>query len=121
MLKATRMSIGAKTRDAFLEVYINGLLSSIKTFEVNAFGNTFAIGNSIFERFLAAGRAPKLGIKSIRPEAGGITYGEVGQLMYHYMAAIPDSLKAFRAAWKHGPADGAVKEDLVRQYRRSIN
>ena len=121
MLKATRMSIGAKTRDTFLEVYINGLLSSIKTFEVNAFGNTFAIGNSIFERFLAAGRAPKLGIKSIRPEAGGITYGEVGQLMYHYMAGIPDSLKAFRAAWKHGPADGAVKEDLVRQYRRSIN
>ncbi len=124
MLKATQMSVGAKTRDAFLEIYINGLLSSIKTLEVNAFGNTYAIGNNIFERFLAASRAPKIGMPGggrIRPEDGGITYREVGQLMYHYISAIPDSLKAFRVAWKHGPADGAIKDDLVRRYRRSLN
>ena len=42
-LNAMNKSFMARTRDSLLEIYVNGLLSSVKTFEVNALGNTSAI------------------------------------------------------------------------------
>ena len=49
-LKATKMSLYAKTRDSLLEVYSNGLLSGIKTSVVNFTGNGSDIMSSIIER-----------------------------------------------------------------------
>ncbi|MGQ0669369.1 MAG: hypothetical protein ACT4PO_06815, partial [Actinomycetota bacterium] len=39
--------------DLFVEVRVNGLLSGPRTFAANAFGNTTALGETIFERFAA--------------------------------------------------------------------
>ena len=52
-LKAMNMSFKAKTRDALLEIYVNGLLSSVKTFEVNVLGNTTAMFSSVIDRAYA--------------------------------------------------------------------
>ena len=42
-------SLWARTKNAALEIYVNGLLSNPQTFFANAFGNMFAITTSIFE------------------------------------------------------------------------
>jgi len=100
----------AKTRDVALEIYINGLLSSFKTAGINAFGNTYAIGNSVIERYMAAAKGD-----------GPIGYKEANIYAYNALAGIPEAWKLFRVALKHGPSDNTVKTDFFKQYDRSIS
>jgi len=109
-IKASRISGVGKARDVALEIYINGLLSSFKTAQINAFGNTYAIGSSIIERFMAA-----------RKGGGPISNREAAIYAYNSLAGIPEAWKLFRTALKHGPSDSAVKTDFFRQYDRNIS
>lgn len=111
ILKASRMSLGAKTRDALLEVYINGLLSSVKTSVVNFSGNTTAIVSSIIDRTYAG-----LAGDSVN----GVTLGEAAQLTWSYVSSMPDMWKTFWYAAKHGPSSDAVKLDFIKPHDRSL-
>ena len=109
-LKAVQQSGLIKTKNALLEVYINGLLSSVKTAEINLFGNSYAIGNSVIERFMAAKKG-----------GGPIGYKEATILAYNALAGIPEAWRLFRTAYKHGPQDNAIKQDFFKPYESSIN
>lgn len=110
-LKAARMSLAAKTRDALLEVYINGLLSSIKTSVVNFTGNATAIMSSIIERAYAG---------AVSKGTNGVTLGEAAQLTWSYVSALPDMWKTFWYASRHGVSDSAVKLDFVKPHDRAL-
>lgn len=75
------MSTKAKTRDVLSEIYINGLLSSVKTSAINVTGNASAIMSSIIDRWYA-------GATNI--SADGVTLGEAAQLTWSYVASMPD-------------------------------
>ncbi len=109
--KSTLMTTKAKTRDVLSEIYINGLLSSIKTSAINIAGNTSAIMSSIIERWYA-------GATNIA--ADGVTLGEAAQLTWSYVATLPDFFRQFTYAMKHGPSDGAIKLDMVKPHDRAI-
>ena len=99
-----------KAKNVALEIYINGLLSSLKTGTINAFGNTYAIGNSIIERYMAAAKG-----------GGPIGYKEANLLAYNALAGTSEAWKLFRTALKHGPSDKAVKTDFFKQHDRAIS
>jgi hypothetical protein len=111
MLRASRMSLGAKTRDALLEIYINGLLSSIKTSVVNFTGNSTAIITSIIDRAYAGARSDTV---------NGVTTGEAAQLAWSYVASLPDMWKTFWYAAKNGPSSDAVKLDFIKPHDRAL-
>ena len=111
MLKASRLSLGAKTRDTLLEIYVNGLLSSVKTSAVNFTGNSTAIMSSIVDRTYAG-----LAGDSVN----GVTLGEAGQLTWGYVSALPDMWKTFWYAAKNGPSSSAVKQDMIKPHDRSL-
>jgi pseudoazurin len=66
---AMNKSFKARGRDAMLEIYVNGLLSSAKTFEVNLLGNSTAIITSVIDRayagFIKKGGVPE-GVKKFK-------------------------------------------------------
>lgn len=103
-------SFAAKSMDTLLEIYINGLLSSVKTFEVNAFGNTSAIGSSIIERAYA-------GVT----KGDDIAFKEASTLAWNYISGIPDALRMFKKALSQGPEDGAFKTDFHKPFERSLS
>lgn len=109
--KSTLMSSKAKTRDVLSEIYINGLLSSVKTSAINIAGNTSAIMSSIIERWYAA-------LTNVSKD--GVTIGEAAQLTWSYVASLPDFFRQFHYAMKHGPSDGAIKLDMVKPHDRAI-
>ena len=109
--KSTLMSTKAKTRDVLSEIYINGLLSSLKTSAINVAGNTSAIMSSIIERWYAA---------LTNTAKDGVTIGEAAQLTWSYIASLPDFFRQFHYAMKHGPSDGAIKLDMVKPHDRAI-
>lgn len=109
--KSTMMSAKAKTRDVLSEIYINGLLSSIKTSVINMAGNTSAIMSSIIERWYA-------GLTNVSKD--GVTIGEAAQLTWSYVASLPDFFRQFHYSLKHGPSDGAVKLDMIKPHDRAI-
>ena len=109
--KSTLMSTKAKTRDVLSEIYVNGLLSSVKTSIINVAGNTSAIMSSIIERWYAA---------ATNVSADGVTLGEAAQLTWSYVATLPDFFRQFTYAMKHGPSDGAIKLDMVKPHDRAI-
>tara|TARA_R110000803_G_scaffold210576_1_gene282749 strand:- start:27 stop:3983 length:3957 start_codon:yes stop_codon:yes gene_type:complete len=109
--KSTLMSTKAKTRDVLSEIYVNGLLSSVKTSAINLAGNTSAIMSSIIERWYAG---------ATNVSADGVTLGEAAQLTWSYVATLPDFFRQFTYAMKHGPSDGAIKLDMVKPHDRAI-
>jgi hypothetical protein len=109
--KSTLMSTKAKTRDVLSEIYVNGLLSSVKTSAINVTGNASAIMSSIIDRWYA-------GATNI--SADGVTLGEAAQLTWSYVASMPDFWRTFTYSLKHGPSDGAVKLDMVKPHDRAI-
>ena len=68
--KIVRRSRWGRARDAFIEVYVNGLLSAISTQTLNVVGNTLKVLESISENFLAAG------IGKLRGTQGRITLNQ---------------------------------------------
>ena len=109
--KSTLLTTKAKTRDVLSELYINGLLSSVKTSAINVAGNASAIMSSIIERWYA-------GATNI--SADGVTLGEAAQLTWSYVASMPDFFRQFHYSMKHGPSDGAIKSDMVKPHDRAI-
>tara|TARA_R100000808_G_scaffold7872_1_gene22614 strand:- start:290 stop:5101 length:4812 start_codon:yes stop_codon:yes gene_type:complete len=108
-LSAMRLSGKARTRDAGLELYINGLLSSIKTSEVNFLGNLTAMFTSVIDRMYA-------GAKS----GGEIQFKEATELMWGYLQEIPEFFSIVHKAWKT-PLDNNVKQDFIRPENRAIS
>jgi len=109
--KSTLLTTRAKTRDVLSEIYINGLLSSIKTSVVNFMGNGTAIMSSIIDRWYAG---------ATNTAVDGVTMGEAAQLTWGYIASFPDF---WRVAWyslKNGTSEGAIKSDFVKPHDRAI-
>ena len=109
-LKANRWSTWQKFKGVIQEIYINGLLSSLKTGEVNAIGNNYALGMTPIERFMASTKG-----------GGPITQKEAAIFAYKTMTSIPDGFKAFRRAWKYGPDDPNMKVDFQKPYERVMS
>ena len=113
MLAFGEKSLRAKTRDAVLEVYINGLLSRPTTQLINIAGNSSAIATSIFERAWAGFR---------NTDKNGIQLKEAYYLMSGMMEALTkDAIKIFRQAYKAGPSDFSIKTDMSRPFQRALS
>ena len=109
--KSTLMSAGAKTRDVLSEIYINGLLSSIKTSVVNFTGNATAIMSSIIDRWYAG---------ATNTAVDGVTLGEAAQLTWSYVASFPDFWRVSWYSMKNGVSEGAIKSDFIKPHDPAI-
>jgi hypothetical protein len=101
----------ARTKDALLEIYINGLLSNPKTFAVNAFGNISAMATSIFERGVA-------GIKNTKLD--GVHLKESQLLVNGFFEGVMDTWTVFSKAWKEGPSSIHIKTDFTKPHQRFL-
>jgi len=81
----------AKTWDAFMHVWINGLLSGPKTHMVNTMSNTSVAVQQVYERGLAARYARLMG------DDASVAIGEASAQMFGMAQGIRDG---FRYAWK---------------------
>ena len=75
---------GARTYDAFLEVWVNGLLSNPMTHAVNIGSNTMVIGQSIMERAVSSRVARSMG------DTDGVVVGEAMQQMIGVAEGLKD-------------------------------
>jgi len=112
ILAESKQSLFARTRNAVLENYINGLLSNPKTQLVNIAGNTSAILTSIFERAYA-------GFKN--EGIDGVQGREVYHLLVGMNEARKDALSMFMKAFREGPSDFSIKNDFSKPYQRAIS
>ena len=108
-LNAMNKSFGARTRDAMLEIYINGLLSSFKTFEVNILGNMSAIFTSIIDRAYAGAKT-----------GGEVSFKEATELGWGYINSLPDMWKLMQQARKL-EATTDIKQDFIRPDNLAIS
>jgi|TARA_R110002124_G_scaffold287025_1_gene469956 hypothetical protein len=107
--------LGAKTFRVLSEIYINGLLSSLKTIaEVNPLGTTSAVIADIFDRSMAA-------FKTFRTGKGDIDFKEVTTLGWNYVAAIPEFGRLLKKAMIHGPSDPNFKLDYMNVRDQAIS
>jgi len=111
-LRFMELSLKAKSRDILTEIYINGLLSSIKTSVVNFTGNSTATISSIFERAYAG---------ATNDSIDGVTLGEAAQLTWSYVNSFGDFWRTFFYAAKNGPSTNAIKSDLITVHNQSIS
>jgi hypothetical protein len=109
-LKAMNMSFKAKTRDALLEIYVNGLLSSVKTFEVNVLGNTTAMFSSVIDRAYAG----------VVKQGGEVSGKEAAHLAWGYMSGIQDIGKLWRQARKLEATEN-IRQDFIRPHDPAIS
>lgn len=109
-LKAMNKSFAARTRDSLLEIYVNGLLSSVKTFEVNALGNTTAMMSSVIDRAYAG----------IVKRGGEVTAKEASHLAWGYMSGLKDIGKLWKQARNLEPTKN-IKQDFIRPHDRNIS
>ena len=107
---ALEKGFGAKTSDAFLELYVNGLLSSFKTAGVvNPVGNASAFVSTVMERAFAGATGNQIAMR------------ESSELAWNFISGMPEAFKVFLSALKSGPKDGDVKLDFVRPHERAIS
>ena len=111
-LRFMELSLKARSRDILTEIYINGLLSSIKTSVVNFTGNSSATVSSIFERAYAG---------ATNDSINGVTLGEAAQLTWSYVTSFGDFWRTFFYAAKNGPSTNAIKNDLITVHNQSIS
>jgi hypothetical protein len=111
-LNARHRSFLARTKDALLETYVNGLLSSAKTFQINGLGNTSAMVTSVFERVYA-------GVRHGITGEGEITFKEAMHLIQGYMGAKKDFWRLVKNAFTL-EAKGDIKQDFIRPHDRAI-
>ena len=109
-VQSLNKSFLAKTGNAWMEMYINGLLSSVKTFgAVNPFGNVSAIMTNIVERTFAGATGDQIAMR------------EAGILAWESLSGIPEAFKTFMSAMKTGPKDLDVKLDFSDPRTRHIS
>ena len=100
----------AKTRDAMLEAWINGLLSGPKTHMVNAMSNTSVIFQQMYERAVAARISRALG------DEGGVQIGEAMAQYSGLVNGLRDGLRYAKKTFQTGESGfGLGKVDLPRQ------
>jgi len=109
-LNSMNKSFKARTRDAGLEVYINGLLSSVKTTEINFLGNMTAIFTSVIDRAYAGG------VKG----GGEVSFKEATHLMWGYMSQLPELFTIINKAHKLSPNKN-IKQDFINPRDRAIS
>ena len=101
---------GTKTKDAFIEVYVNGLLSSVKTIGmVNPIGNTSAFMSTVIERAFAGATGDQIAMR------------ESVELAWGFLSNLGEGWRTFLSAMKSGPADWNVKFDLTNPNERAIS
>jgi hypothetical protein len=109
----------AKTRDAVYEIWINGLLSSPRTHEVNLASNLLFTAWQVPERVVAG--AVGATRRAITGSDEGARMGEAVALLHGFAEAIPD---AFRLAWQtfkdEAPASGGLAK-IEAQQRKNIS
>ena len=109
-LNAMNKSFMARTRDSLLEIYVNGLLSSVKTFEVNALGNTSAIVSSVIDRAYAG----------LIKRGGEVTAREAAELGWGYLSSLKDLGKLMKQSWDLEETQ-LIKQDFIRPHDRAIS
>lgn len=109
---AARKGRYARTRDALLEMYIQGMLSNPKTQLVNLTGNFMVTMSNVIERAIAAGIGPK----------GGVAHGESVAMLHGYMGSFIDALRAGGKAIRTGePSDHWSKLDYMQDGPKAIS
>tara|TARA_R110002020_G_scaffold365312_2_gene577532 strand:+ start:3416 stop:7162 length:3747 start_codon:yes stop_codon:yes gene_type:complete len=106
-------NVFGRTRESIMQIYVNGLLSSPKTQLINFFGNMTSIGSSIIERGVAASLN--------RSGADGVTFREAMRLVQGTYESTFDIWRIFSKAWKEGPQDHYIKNDLTRHHENAIS
>jgi len=108
-------SLWARTKNAALEIYVNGLLSNPQTFFANAFGNMFAITTSIFERAIAGAFN--------RNPTEGVQFQEAMQFAMGAMGSFRDSISIFAKAFrtKDVVIGTNFKGDFYKPHQRAIS
>ena len=112
-LKAMNTGKVTRTKDAALEIYINGLLSSPKTFEINMLGNSTAIGASVIERSYAG----------FIKRGGDVSAQEAKELIKGYwetLGSFSELWKLAKQSWDLEPTVN-IKQDLIRPHDRNIS
>ncbi|WP_369326504.1 hypothetical protein AB6N01_20480 [Alcaligenes nematophilus] len=82
-----RGSVWTRSRDAFLEVWVNGLLSSPPTHMVNMMSNTGVIFQQMYERGAAAQMSRAFGTD------GGVAVGEATAQLFGMVSGLKDALR----------------------------
>lgn len=105
-----------RTRDALLEVYIQGLLSNPKTQFINAVGNTAAIAMTVAERKIAETLA------RVRGEVGGVAKGETSAQLQGLLQGSREGWKIFKEAFISGEPDSVFsKTDYYKPYNKALS
>lgn len=104
-----RGSVWARSRDAFLEVWINGLLSSPPTHIVNMMSNTGVIFQQMYERAVAAQIGKALGTD------GSVAVGEATSQLFGMLSGFKDALRYSAKSFRTNETGyGMGKIDLPR-------
>lgn len=111
--KVTRGAFLTRTGDAFLEVWINGLLSGPQTQSVNVLSNTLVALWQVPERFVAENIARLTGAEGVAP-------GEAKALAFGLVKGFREGLVLAGKTLRTGqPSDSVAKIDLPQ--RRAIS
>lgn len=104
-----RGSVWARSRDAFLEAWVNGLLSSPPTHLVNMMSNTSVIFQQMYERAAAAQISRVLGAE------GGVQLGEATAQLFGMLSGFKDALRYSAKSFRTNETGyGMGKIDLPR-------
>ena len=101
----------AKGFDTLLEVYINGLLSSVKTIaNVNPIGHASALVTNIIERAFAGATGNQIAMR------------ESVELAWNSITGLGDAWKTFLSVMRKGTDDPNIKSDLtIRAHERALS
>lgn len=94
---------GAKSMDAFKEVWVNGLLSSVKTHGVNTLSNTLVAFQQIYERGAAAGVRSLVG-------GEGVVAGEATAMAFGLIESVKDAFRMAAKSLKTGESGYAFNK-----------
>lgn len=110
--------LGAKSVDALREIWINGLLSSPRTHEVNAASNFLFTAWMMPERALAGLSGSAHRLAGSREEHAYV--GEAGAMMHGWLESIPDAVQLGWQTFRQGaPPDALGKIEAAS--RRAIS
>lgn len=89
--KIARKSVGRRMLDVALEVYINGLLSSVKTLSANTIGGAVKLTMGAGERYIAAGIGAAR--RAVGQDVAGVSFREANASAYGALMGMQDALK----------------------------
>ena len=116
-----RKSLGRRSLDVWVEIYVNGLLSAIATLMLNNASNTLKLIEGISERYFAAGiGAVKNGTRSaLRMETKeAITFREANAYLYGTMQGLDAAMRIpFKQLFSKAGRDSITAEDFGAVYR----